>query len=127
MSSFGGVSGIFEGKFMNDKHTICMVDYIKSIELTSMSDSPEIVRLVTTGMVADSQTGLPKLLPGKHKVALNNEGLMELYFKIIITESRKREQTEFTLDTVYHLGQMPAGIKGFKIIARNNSDIILLD
>lgn len=103
------------------------VDYLKSVELITDHANPEVIKLITVGISYSKKPGMPKLIPNGHYARLNREGLVELFFRIIPSEAKERQQLEFRLESVYHLGKLPAGLRGLKIIARYNSDIILFN
>jgi hypothetical protein len=74
----------------------------------------------------NEQPGIPKLVPtyeiGKKTVG----GILELDFINQPVEFGKKENVLFELRTVIDLGKLPNDLKGIKVNAQENADIVLI-
>jgi len=72
------------------------------------------------------QPGVPKLVPTYEVGKRSEEGILELDFINQPVESAKKENLTFEIKTVVDLGKLPDDLKGVKVNAEENADIVLL-
>ena len=72
------------------------------------------------------QPGVPKLVPTYEVGKRSEGGILELDFINQPVESAKKENLTFEIKTVVDLGQLPDDLKGVKVNAEENADIVLL-
>jgi len=70
--------------------------------------------------------GVPKLVPKNEKGTKSNERLLELDFINQPVEQAKKEKVTFEIKVVIDMGKLPAGLKGVKVNAEENADIVLI-
>lgn len=83
--------------------------------------------LEASGISKGAQTGMPQLIPRFEDKSQLDDNILEFDFKIIPSEFSKRKQVEWDVKVVFDLDKLPDNIKGIKIRAENNADIILLE
>lgn len=73
------------------------------------------------------QPGVPKLVP-KNEIGKRSEGgILELDFINQPVEESVKENLTFEIKTVLDLGKLPDDLKGIKVNAGENADIVLID
>jgi hypothetical protein len=78
------------------------------------------------GTSAYEQPGVPKLVPASEMGIRSDEGILELNFINQPVEQTKRENLTFEIKTVIDMGKLPATLKGVKVNAEDNADIVLI-
>jgi len=78
------------------------------------------------GTSANEQPGVPKLVPSSEIGKRSEEGLLELDFINQPVEHEKRENLTFEIKTVIDMGKLPDNLKGVKVNALENADIVLI-
>jgi hypothetical protein len=78
------------------------------------------------GTSAYEQPGVPKLVPASEMGLRSDEGILELNFINQPVEQTKRENLTFEIKTVIDMGKLPATLKGVKVNAEDNADIVLI-
>jgi hypothetical protein len=86
----------------------------------------QLMLIEVKGNSDNEQPGIPKLVPtyeiGKKTVG----GILELDFINQPVEFGKKENVLFELRTVIDLGKLPDDLKGIKVNAQENADIVLI-
>ncbi|HDO27798.1 MAG TPA: hypothetical protein ENH02_06750 [Bacteroidetes bacterium] len=72
------------------------------------------------------QPGVPKLVPVFEIGAELNGGLLELDFINQPVEQAKRKKITFEIRIVIDLNKLSGGLKGIKVNAEENADIVLI-
>ncbi len=72
------------------------------------------------------QPGVPKLVPTTKIGTKTNGGLLELDFINQPVEQAKKENVLFEIKIVIDMGKLPEGLKGIKVNAKENADIVLI-
>ena len=78
------------------------------------------------GTSDNDRPGVPKLVPTNKIGTKTNGGLLELDFINQPVEQAKREKVTFEIKVVIDMGKLPVGLKGIKINAEENADIVLI-
>ncbi len=79
------------------------------------------------GTSDNDQAGVPKLVPAHKTGTKSNGGLLELDFVNQPVEQAKRGKITFEIRIIIDLNKLPRNIKGIKIAAEENSDIVLIE
>lgn len=77
------------------------------------------------GISEHEQPGLPKLVP-TYELGEKTDGILELDFINQPVEYAKKESVTFEIRTVIDLGKLPDDLKGIKVNAEENADIVLM-
>ncbi len=86
----------------------------------------QLMLIEAKGTSTNEQPGIPKLVPTNEIDELGEDGILNFDFiNQPIEAERKREMT-FEIKTVFNLGQLPENLKGIKVYAEENADIVLL-
>lgn len=86
-----------------------------------------LMLIVAKGNSDYDQRGVPKLVPKNKTGTTSNGGLLELDFINQPVEQAKREKLTFKIKIVMDMGKLPVGLKGIKVNAEENADIILIE
>ena len=78
------------------------------------------------GTSAYEQPGVPKLVPTYEIGKRSEGGILELDFINQPIELAKKENVTFEIRTVIDLGALPDDLKGIKVNAEKNADIVLI-
>ena len=78
------------------------------------------------GNSAYEQPGVPKLVPTYEIGKRSEGGILELDFINQPVELAKKENVTFEIKTVIDLGALPDDLKGIKVNAEKNADIVLI-
>lgn len=106
---------------MNTERKVQCLTYLA----VNISES-QLMLIEVKGNSDNEQPGIPKLVPtyeiGKKTVG----GILELDFINQPVEFGKKENVLFELRTVIDLGKLPNDLKGIKVNAQENADIVLI-
>ena len=86
----------------------------------------KLLLIEVKGSSEDEFTGVPKLVPDSGSAGKSLYGLLELDFINQPVGGDKRVKVDFELRTVLDIGKLPSELKGIKVQAANNADIVLL-
>ena len=78
------------------------------------------------GTSTNEQPGIPKLVPTNEIGKLGEDGIMNFNFINQPVEDTKKSELTFEIKTVFNIGQLPENLKGIKVSAEENADIILM-
>ena len=79
------------------------------------------------GSSTHEQPGVPKLVPTYGIGERSEGGILELDFINQPVELAKKENVTFEIRTVIDLGALPDDLKGIKLSAEKNADIVLIE
>lgn len=72
------------------------------------------------------QPGVPKLVPSSEIGKRSDDGLLELNFINQPVEHERSKNLTFEIKTVIDMGKLPDNLKGVKVNAEENADIVLI-
>lgn len=79
------------------------------------------------GTSENEQPGVPKLVPTYEIGKRSEGGILELDFINQPVEDSMNEKLTFEIKTVIDLGKLPDDLKGIKVNAGENADIVLIN
>jgi len=99
------------------------IHFLKSMEILK-GESDNLLMLSLSGYSNDVGAGLPVLRVKKQQGL--KHGILEFDFLIKPVDIVKKASIDFYLDVVFNLNLLPASLKGIKVTAENNADIMLV-
>lgn len=108
---------------MPDK--INKVHFLKSMKMLKAGNS-NLLMLSLVGYSLNEGIGLPVLRMKKQEGDESKNGILEFDFLVKPVDIEKKASVEFNLNVVINLNLLPAHLKGIKVTAKNNADIILV-
>jgi len=101
------------------------VHFLKSMKILK-EDADNLLMLSLSGYSLDEGAGVPVLRMRKQDGEESKSGILEFDFLVKPVGIVKKTNIEFNLDVVFNLNLLPGPLKGIKVTAENNADIILV-
>jgi len=105
------------------QENINKIQLLQSVELIRDGEK-DLIKLRLKGCSEEAGMGMPLLRLNKHHDS--KKGIIEFDFLVKPLEIIKKNYIEYKLEVIYNLKQLPSSVRGIKVIAENNADIILL-
>ncbi len=100
---------------------------VQTLTFLDVSIHEKRLMLIEVKGISDyEQPGIPKLVPTYEIGKRKNAGILELDFINQPVEYAKKEEVAFEIRTVIDLGKLPEELKGIKVNAEENADIVLI-
>lgn len=101
------------------------VHFLKSLKVFK-DENESLFVLSVRGQSKEERVGVPLLRMKKLAENTIFNGILEFEFLIKSVDIIKKKNIEFQLDVVINRELLPFHIRGIKIIAKNNADILLI-
>ena len=86
----------------------------------------EMILIEAEGYSKHMQLGIPGLIPRGEIGRATEDGILEFDFVIQPAERSRRENLVWDIKTVFNRNELPEKLKGIKVNAAENADIVLL-
>jgi hypothetical protein len=101
------------------------INFIKSIRLIKDESEAGLIALKAIGIAELSYLLSPSLISSLKNDNPHNDGIYELDF-ILDSSDKDYTSMEMEVNIVFRIKSLPAWVKGFKVNAKENSDIVLM-
>ncbi len=110
---------------LNMPDKVNKVHFLKSVKMLK-GDGDDLLMLSISGYSLDEGAGVPVLRMREQEGGKSKNGILEFDFLVKPVDIVKKTSVEFNLDVVFNLNLLPGHLKGIKVTAENNADIILV-
>jgi hypothetical protein len=86
----------------------------------------QLMLIEAKGTSTNEQPGIPKLVPTNEIGKLGKDGLLNFDFINQPVEDGLKSKLTFEIKTVFNLEHIPENLKGIKVTAETNADIVLM-
>lgn len=100
------------------------VQYLTYLDVQVFENQLMLIR--ATGYSENELPGVPKLMPFYNEDKDSAPEILELDFINQQVGDSKKEKVTFDINIVIDRSKLPKNIKGVKVVANNNADIVLL-
>ena len=100
------------------------VQYLTYLDVQVFENQLMLIR--ATGYSENELPGVPKLMPSYNEDKDSAPEILELDFINQQVGDSKKEKVTFDINIVIDRSKLPENIKGVKVVANNNADIVLL-
>ena len=90
-------------------------------------EDDKLMLVEVSGYSKDEQLGVPQLVQKIEDKEQLFDGILEFDFTIIPSDGTVRKQLEWNTKVIFDMGKLPENIKGVKVRANGNADIVLLE
>lgn len=104
------------------------VQFLMYLNVIIHNDNKDKLLLIEAGGYSGkAQLGVPRLVQTNCQTTDTENGLLELDFVVMPVEDSKKKSLTWNVQTVYNMAELPDNLKGVKVKAANNADIVLIN
>ncbi len=100
------------------------IDYLIYLDVQIFED--RLILIKAKGYSKNEQPGVPKLMPSQESNKDPAKGILELDFVNQQVEDTKKDKVNFDISIVIDRSRLSENIKGVKVNAAENADIVLI-
>ncbi|MBM3436759.1 MAG: hypothetical protein FJY07_11145 [Bacteroidetes bacterium] len=101
------------------------VNFVKNIKLFRDESESGLLAVKAIGITELNNLISPVLISSRNYISPPSDGIYELDF-VLDTSDNDYKSMEMEVDIIFKIKNLPSWVKGFKINAKENSDIILI-